>query len=63
MEAATLTLFTEGRGAYGSQRNQEMRTSGLYVSGHFREVLQRAVRGDERNPGLGLQVPALDLQG
>jgi hypothetical protein len=61
---ATLALFTaEKGGAYGSQRNQEMRTSGLYVSGHFGEVLQPAVRGDGRNPGRGLQVPSLGLQG
>ena len=63
METATLALFTERGGAYGSQRNQEMRTSGLYVSGHFREVLQPAVRGDGRNPGHRLQMPAFDLQG
>ena len=63
-ETATLALFTtEKGGAYGSQRNQEMRTSGLYVSGHFGEVLQPAVRGDGRNPGRGLQVPSFDLQG
>ena len=62
-ETVIVALFTERGGVYGSQRSQEMRTSGLYVSGHLREVLQLAVRGDGRNPGLGLQVPALDLQG
>jgi hypothetical protein len=63
-ETATLALFTtEQGGAYGSQRNEEMRTSGLYVSGRFGEVLQPAVRGDGRNLGRGLQVPSLDLQG
>jgi len=63
METATLAFFAKRGGTYGSQRKQEMRTSDLYVSGHCREVLQCAVRGDGRNPGLGLQVPALDLQG
>jgi hypothetical protein len=63
-ETVTLAPFTtEKGGAYGHQRNQEMRTSGLYVSGHFGEVLQPAVRDDGRNPGCGLQVPALSLQG
>ena len=46
-----------------SQRNQEMRTPSLYLSSHFGEVFQPAVRGDERYPGRGLQVPALGLQG
>lgn len=47
----------------GNQRKHEMRTSGLYVSGHFGEVLQHAVRSDGRYAGLGLQVPPLDLRG
>jgi hypothetical protein len=63
-ETATLVPFSsEKEGAYGSQRNQEMCTSGLYLSGHFGEVLQPAVRGDGRNPGRGLQVPTLGMQG
>src|SRR5271165_4963607 len=49
--------------SYGQQRNQEMRPSGLFVSGHFGEVLQPAVRGDGGNPGCGLQVFSLSLQG
>src|SRR5271155_2371368 len=63
-ETATLSLFTAAKGgSNGSQRNQEMRTSGLYLSGHFGEILQPAVRDDGRNPGRGLQVPSLDLRG
>jgi hypothetical protein len=54
---------TEKGGAYGHQRNQEMRTSSLYVSGHCGELLQPAVRDDGRNPGRGLQVPSLRLHG
>jgi hypothetical protein len=63
-ETATLALFTnEKGGVYGSQRNQEMRAPGLYVSGHFGAVLQPAVRSDGRNSGRGLQVPSLGLRG
>jgi hypothetical protein len=63
-ETATLALSRPKRGgAYGSQRNEEMRTSGLYVSGHFGKVLQPAVRGDGRDPGRGLQVPPFGLRG
>src|SRR5208282_4909308 len=63
-KTVTLALLTTEKGeAYGHQRNQEMRTSDLYVSGLFGEVLQPAVRGDGRNSGPGLQVPSLGLQG
>ena len=40
-----------------------MRTSGLYVPGHFGEVLQPAVRSDGGYGGCGLQVPAFGVQG
>jgi hypothetical protein len=63
-DTATLTVFSTAKGgAHGSQRSQEMRTPGMYVSGRFGEVLQTAVRDDGRNPGRGLQVPSLSLQG
>jgi hypothetical protein len=63
-KTATLSFFSaEKGGAYGSQRNQEMRASDLYVSGHFGGVLQPAVRDNGKNAGRGLQVPALDLRG
>ena len=50
-------------GAYGRQRIQKMRASGLYVSGHFGEILQPAVRDHGENPGRGLQVSSLGLRG
>jgi hypothetical protein len=46
-----------------SSDTKEVRTPSLFLSGHFGEVLQPAVRGNGRCPGRGLQVPALGLQG
>jgi hypothetical protein len=63
-ETATLWFFTTQQGgAYGCERNQKMRASGLYVSGHFGEILQPAVRDHGKNAGRGLQVSSLGLRG
>jgi len=63
-ETVTLSFFTTAKGgSHGSQRNQKVRTSGLYVSGHFGGVLQPAVRDDGKNTGRGLQMPSLGLRG
>jgi hypothetical protein len=58
----TLPPFITAKGGIHG-RHQEMRASGLYVSGDFAEVLQPAVRNDGRYAGRGLQVPSFRLQG
>jgi hypothetical protein len=60
----TLPLFVSEKGVtHGSPGNQEMRAPGVYVSGHFGEVLQPSMRGDGGNRRRGLHLPSLGLQG